>query len=292
MLLCLVLTTTNCFAVEIFVNALYWRASETADWCFSNNLSSSNQVSTYRTASFDYAPGFKVGVGYKKDWETQLYYTRFYTNDTDSAQGNLTSAFAGGKLIQASNGNFLYNSGQLSFSINYNVLDWDLSKSFHASKAIILRPIIGLRGAWINQTINTSFQGLISISEKVKNDFSGVGPKAGIESKWILKDSDKYQFSIFANFTTSYLWGKWKISDVLNATSGATMHTIVGTRNFGAFAAQALMGLNFDYDNFTMNFGYELIDWFNQYQVFDDDTGGHNNDLILQGLNLGMIYRF
>ena len=32
--------------------------------------------------------------------------------------------------------------------------------------------------------------------------------------------------------------------------------------------------------------GYEINDWLNQCQIFDDATGPHNNDLILQGLTV------
>jgi hypothetical protein len=38
--------------------------------------------------------------------------------------------------------------------------------------------------------------------------------------------------------------------------------------------------------------GYEIQDWFNQYQVFDDGTGSHTNDLVLQGLTVRVRYEF
>lgn len=37
---------------------------------------------------------------------------------------------------------------------------------------------------------------------------------------------------------------------------------------------------------------YEVSDWFNQYQVFDNTTGARNNDLVLQGLTVGLNYRW
>lgn len=36
---------------------------------------------------------------------------------------------------------------------------------------------------------------------------------------------------------------------------------------------------------------YEINDWFEQFQIFDDATGAHNNDLILQGLTVQLAYR-
>jgi hypothetical protein len=38
--------------------------------------------------------------------------------------------------------------------------------------------------------------------------------------------------------------------------------------------------------------GFELNDWLNQCQIFDDATGPHNNDLIFQGLTVNMGCKF
>jgi hypothetical protein len=35
-----------------------------------------------------------------------------------------------------------------------------------------------------------------------------------------------------------------------------------------------------------------LNDWFNQQQYEDNDTGTHSNDLVLQGLTVGIAYHF
>jgi hypothetical protein len=155
-----------------------------------------------------------------------------------------------------------------------------------------VRPVIGLRAAWIKQRIITTFQGVQSIAEFVNNNFSGFGPKAAIETKWIVHCKNAYLYSIFADFTGSFLWGNWRISDVVNDSNGLTLSSSVGNRFFGAFSFQGIMGIGLDYKRFAMKLGYELGDWFNQYQVLDDGTGAHNNDLLLQGLTLKISYCF
>jgi len=215
-----------------------------------------------------------------------VMYTRFFTQANASTTGHVTSAFLNGKLAEA-----IYQAGQVNFTIDFNMFDADLSKRFYASKAITLRPLIGLRGGWINQSVNTAFQGQIDVTEQVKNNFTGFGPKTGIESTWDFYNANDYQLSILSNFTTSYLWGSWDISDVLYGSNSITFDTNVGKRDLGAFTIQGMMGINLDYKHFSVKFGYEIADWFNQYQVLDDASGGHNNDLVLQGITLGLTYR-
>ena len=61
---------------------------------------------------------------------------------------------------------------------------------------------------------------------------------------------------------------------------------------------QGFMGFGLDFDlqgkcsHLSFKLGYEIQDWFNQYQVFDNGTGAHNNDLLLQGLTLDMRLDF
>lgn len=286
-----ILFSSNAQAIEVFVEPLYWRATETIDWAYINDQMTPNQYITYKTLDFNYAPGVRVGVGINKGtWDTQFYYTRYYTRGTDSTTGYLKSGLLTSRLIQAAD--YFYLSGQASLAINFNMLNWDFGKRFDVSPALMLRPLVGLEGGWINQTYNTSFQGPSSITEQVKNNFSGVGPKVGMEGKLKLLDVNNYQVSAFATFTTAYLLGNWKITDALNANPPKTANIIVASRDMGAVALQGIVGANLDYKNVSVKLGYEINDWLNQVQFFDDDTGGHNNDLILQGLTLGVKWGF
>ena len=55
-------------------------------------------------------------------------------------------------------------------------------------------------------------------------------------------------------------------------------------------AFQAVLGINLKFRSWSATVGYEINDWLNQCQLFDDATGPHNNDLILQGLTLNVGY--
>lgn len=276
-------------AIDVFLDALYWRATETIDWALTNDVSTPHQNIAYKTISFNYDPGFRIGLDYKGNWDAKIYYTKFYTKASQSASGNLVSTFLGGKLLQ---GNNFFQTGQVNFTIDLSLCDVDFSKCCYLTDNLMLRPVIGLKAGRINQHIVTSFQGPISVFEMVKNNFRGIGPKAGIESNWIFCRNNGYQFSLFSDFTTSYLWGRWNIRDVANDNTLATVLTKVGRRNLGAFTLQGILGIKLDYQCLSMKLGYEIADWFNQYQVLDDGTGAHNNNLVLQGLTLRLSYDF
>ncbi|HSW71370.1 MAG TPA: hypothetical protein VLH77_05265 [Gammaproteobacteria bacterium] len=60
----------------------------------------------------------------------------------------------------------------------------------------------------------------------------------------------------------------------------------------GALSFQAKVGANFDYKKFSMSLTYEMTDWLNQLQIYDDNTGTHTNDMTLQGLSFKLAYAF
>ena len=310
---CLTSTGSTAFAAEFFGEALFWQATEVADWTLNTNRSATNQFVEYDTLIHHFTPGFRVGAGVGDDRSAKLYYTRFRTDAHDSASGYLTPVFIGGKLAMPSSEDPPYfQEGAARSVIDYNVLDLDLSRSFRSNRYWQWRPVFGLRGAWINQSIDLDFQGTWGASwlrsvEHVKNNFWGVGPKLGIENSLTLWSSEtpqhvfspqpsgRWQLSLDLNFYVAYLLGNWSISDVTINTSelGASRQRVpIDGRRYGAVTFQAMIGVTLKRGNWDLSVGYELNDWLNQYQVFDDGTGPHNGDLILQGLNARLLHRF
>ena len=296
-------------AANFFADFLYWQTTEPVDWVLETNRLPVNQYVTYRTLEYDFAPGLRIGVGTDgEEWDTKFWYTHYDTSTSDSATGDLTTAFLGGKQAQPPAPVYYFDSGQVSSSINYNLFDWDLSKRFQPSPALEVRPLVGLRGGWINQSIDSAFQADYSllgipvaqrIAESMKNDFWGIGPKFGLENSLVVRRREESELRCFANFYTSFLAGQWTIDDVTDLSTtalGLTINTrktiAVPDRNFGALAFQAIIGFNWRYRRWSATAGYEVNDWLNQCQIFDDATGPHNNDLILQGLTANLSWRF
>jgi hypothetical protein len=289
------------YTLDIYADALYWQASESIDWALTNsNISSTiqpNQTISYKTIAFDYRPGFRVGIGIQADsWTTRLIYTRYNTQTSASTNGNVISTFMPSKF----NSKF-YQSGNVSFSINFNMFDLDLYKQIKVYDTLVFNPVVGLKTGWINQQVNTQYKNPIlvppnnynpnNVTEKVRNNFSGIGPKIGINSQWYFYQKNNFQCSIVGDFSAAYLWGSWGIRDKLYQDNAGVIGSVnVGNRDFGAFEVQGIIGVGVDYKNSSLKVGYEISDWFNQYQVFDNGSGTHTNDLVLQGLTVAFNY--
>jgi hypothetical protein len=290
----------QCSNLDVFASFLYWHTTETVDWGDVNIVENPNmQTHTFRSVSFDWDPGFRVGAGYNMDhdeWDTQFTYTWYRTRTSDyihPGPGTIKPAFWGFTMTETED----FLSGELHWTIKFNMFDWDLGRGFWISKKLSMRPFIGLKGGFIDQFIYTNWQNptlLIASTENLKQNFWGLGPRGGITSKWVLGNVSKYYFSLFEDFAVGFLWGHWKFKDHLYDNLLTNVRIRTANRNFGALMFQSLIGLQLDFNfrqnfsHFTFKLGYEIQDWFNAYQLFDDDTGGHNNDLILQGLNLNL----
>lgn len=291
--------------IDIFANALYWYTSETIDWAFTLASHDNFEQTSYKTITFNWDSGFRVGVGYNMhhdDWDTQIAYTWFQAQARDHASGAVTSAFLAARLSLLEP----FQTGKISFNLHYNMFDWDLGRSFFVSESLSLRPFIGAKAGWINQKIHAvwtipnflGFGGLYSATENVKNNFRGGGPKGGVNGKWILGCREKHVFSIIGNFAAAYMWGHWVLRDEFIDVFFTQTSIPMKNRNFGALMLQALMGLgwDFNFDNnrshCSLKVGYEIQDWLNHFQVFTDASGTQNSDLILQGLTCDLRFDF
>ncbi|KTD31067.1 hypothetical protein Lmor_3174 [Legionella moravica] len=275
------------YAIDFYADALYWQASETVDWALTNNLRLPNQIIAYKTIDFDFAPGFRIGAGLQKaDWNIKAFYTRYSVQAHATTHDNVISAFMPSKFVET-----FYQSATVKFTIDYSIFDLDLNKSIQVGESLNISPLIGLKGGAINQRINTGYYGLVSVLEQVTNNFTGFGPKIGLESQWLFYNKNALRYSLIADFATSYMWGKWSIYDTLIRNDSAQIGSvIVGKRDLGALSLQGLVGIKMDYKKYSVKIGYEISDWFNQFQVFDNATGTHTNDLVLQGATLAFKY--
>ncbi|MBI2743774.1 MAG: hypothetical protein HYX48_07660 [Chlamydiales bacterium] len=291
--------------IDVFVDALYWHTSETIDWSFTIAPNHNFERTTYKTISFGWDPGFRVGLGYNMhhdQWDTQIAYTWFQTQARDHVKGAVTSAFLAARLSLLEP----FKTGKVRFDVHYNMFDWDLGRSFLVSRFLSLRPFIGVKGGWISQKIHMkwttpNFLGLGTLyfaDENVKNNFRGGGPKGGVNGKWILGSVNRHAFSIISNFSAAYMWGRWTLRDEFVDVLLTQTSIPMKARNFGALMFQALMGFGWEFNfdknrsHFALKLGYEIEDWMSQFQVFSDASGTQNSDLVLQGLTADLRLDF
>jgi Legionella pneumophila major outer membrane protein precursor len=288
--------------IDIYAKALYWYTSETVDWAFTLQQSGNSVQTAYKTFTFDWAPGFCIGLGYNMEHDqldTQLRYTWFRSKATDYTNGPVTPAFLAARL------SFLepFDTGNASLNLRYDMIAWDLGRSFLVSNHLCLRPAIGLRGGWISQTIHSNWTidifGIHSASEDIKQKFQGVGPTGGLIGKWCFGNIRKHSFSLIGQVEASYLWGHWLIQDKFTDNLFfTTIYINTLDRNFGSFVLRSFIGFgwdcNFNCDrfHFELKLGYEIEDWLDQFQIFSDASGSQNNNLILQGFNFSFRFDF
>lgn len=288
---CLLISATT-HASGVFIDALRWRVTETNNWVYNNSLSVPNQILDYKGIEFNYNTGVRLGTFYEKNNNNVLLaYTHFNTTANDSATGNLQPSFIGSVTAKPSHA-YLYSSGQVNQRITYNIIDFNVGHDFQPTQAIMLHPFLGVMGGWIDQTIHTQYQGSTSADEQLINNFKGFGPKVGIDTDIQLFDYHHIRPALYASFATTYLLGYWNITDTTQAVPGNNVNVIGTNPRMGAITLQGAMGFKVDYKQLQIKLTYEINDWRDQCQFFDNDTGAHNNDLVLQGLTLGVSYRF
>lgn len=289
---CCLLISSTTQANGVFIDALRWRMTETNNWVYDNSLTVPNQVLNYRGIEFNNSTGVRLGTWYEKNKnDVLLAYTHLNTTAHDSASGNLQPSFIGSVTAKPSHA-YLYSTGQVSHKINYDIIDFDLGHQFYPTQAIMLHPFLGIMGGWISQTISAQYLGSTSTDEQLINNYKGFGLKAGVDTDIQLFNYHQIQPILFASFATTYLLGSWNISDTTNAVPGNTVNVTGANPRMGSVTMQGAIGFKFEYKQFQVKLAYEINDWRDQCQFFDNDTGAHNNDLILQGLTLGINYKF
>ena len=242
-------------AVNGYADFLLWQPSESAEWALINNCNPTNQIVSYQTIGFHVAPGFRFSLGHDiNDHHGRLIYTHLNactTNSINAGNGAIVSAFEVGKFIQK-----FSSSACVNFTIKYNILDADYYTDIKVKEKLIFRPIIGLKGGWIYQNINTYFQGGLDdntlvpnqnyFKEKIVNNFSGLGPKIGVETQYFFSEKKSIRSSFFANLSTAFLWGNWVLCDVgYKNNSPQINQMLVGPRDFGAFMISGTAGYKF-----------------------------------------------
>ncbi|MCB1082499.1 MAG: hypothetical protein KDK63_05075 [Chlamydiia bacterium] len=291
----------NTFHVSL--DALYWHTSEIVDWAFTLKSDETTVKTSYKTFDFDWAPGFRLGLGYNMahdQWDTRARYTWFQAKARATAGGPVTPAFLGARL----GGIEPFSSGKGSLDLLYHMFDWDLGKAFYVSQALSLRLAVGLKGGWIAQKLNTSWKkldhpgGPVSATEDLRQHFSCGGPKGGVTGQWWFLRKDQSSFGLIGMLEAGYLLGHWSIKDKYTDTLNVTARVLTNDRNFGALVLYSFIGLgwelnfNQDRNHFALRCGYEIEDWLNQCQFFTDTSGSQSNDLSFQGTNLRLTLDF
>jgi len=292
----------------VFGDVLFLKMQQVNDQYAYRFVSRGNEeIQTYPSMDFNWSWGFRVGVGCNMkhdEWSTALYYT-WYQTDKHTVAGlpsDVMPSFVGG-LFTGVGSPLLYDFGtfqsfyvKTDWKFHFNMLDWDLMRSFFVTSRLALQPLIGLKGGWITQHIHQEIlvpeglpvgtfpeQGL----QKMHHDQTmwAVGPKAGLNTTWYLGKHVSHFFSLFGDFAASLLWSHTSIDQKINDRGIIFTKTKDLAFNYTITCLQLALGFgwdtNFNKDrcHFGMKLGYELQQWAN----FSGINFNLPGDLGLQG---------
>ncbi|MCB1081160.1 MAG: MOMP family protein, partial [Chlamydiia bacterium] len=169
-----------------------------------------------KAVDFSWDMGIKVGLGYKTphdNWDVYAHYTWYQTEDSASSFKAAPSMLLSLKSIVS----FPASHVKSHMNVDYNNVELELARSYAISSKVSLRPHFDVKSAWIDLSQNTTytisgyptnFDNLGGGDFKTKNrmTFWGIGPRAGLDSKWALG----YGFHLFGDVAASVLYGNFK----------------------------------------------------------------------------------
>jgi len=312
----------DCGHFDVFANLIIWTAKEAGADCWaeiitSDIFSSSNDL---LEVNFGWDPGFKVGAGYKggkSRWDTQTCYTWFHTKGSDDisgAPGTIHSTFLGNFYVDNIFGLGLsgppYQKASIDWTIQFNIFDWELGYDFSVSNALSFRPFLGIKGGWINQSIdskwvnpdlsNPDFFGAQPFNigiESLKNNYWGIGPGAGVNTRWDLFRGESL-FYLFGDFAGAMMWGHWSFNDVYQNDINQQVTVDLQDINGGSSMFRTFMGFGWDTYwrqnryRFSTKLGYEMQFWLDQLQFYSFTGGRLTNNLSLQGGTFEFCFDF
>ncbi|MGE3954504.1 MAG: Lpg1974 family pore-forming outer membrane protein [Parachlamydiales bacterium] len=280
-------------AWEASADLLYWFASEEPQtvWATAAGEAGFNQIFFRPTdLSFDWDYGVRLGVGQTCGrWDLRLYWTGYWTKGRDALPDTgaiIFPEFFGGFV----NGDQA-RSGQVRWGLNYGMFDWELGRPFCLCGGLTLRPFLALKGGWINQTIHSSWQNETSgmppvnfdSTEDLSQDFWGIGPSGGLNSKWALC---RY-LSLVGDFSAAMLWGNWDFDDLYRNTLGKEIRVTLPHSHLGGSMLRGFVGVRgetFCRCHLAASLGYEMQIWFDQLRIATFQQLRLHGDLTIQGV--------
>lgn len=182
---------------------------------------------------------FRLGAGCDlshDDWDIYADWVHFYDHahkhvdadasaTTNFACNDLFPTFSGFAVSNTDIDTGLENQLQVTESkahwkLRLDMIDFELGRSFYTGKWMSIRPFIGLRNAWIRQHMDINYDGgnmaasgnevgslILTDFVKMKNHFSGFGPRFGVDTQWNFAK----EWSFFGDVALSVLYGRFKI---------------------------------------------------------------------------------
>lgn len=286
---------------------LYWQAVQEGMEYAVASRSLSEMDGKIRDIDFDWAPGYRIGLGYLfKDhqWDLLLNWTRFHNHASAFSRRRegraLTALWIPDDILSGET-----QDASARWHLQYDIVDLELGRSFDISKALSARPFVGLRAACIHQHVRFHYEDVHQMSSadlfdmvtRGKNAYDAGGLRAGTELNFYLNQ----HWSFYGAGSASLLYGDFDVnlrfqapSEDLNGQKlGYSSHeSRIRSNVEGALGLQWETGYSDERYHLTLLLCYEWIEWFDQNQLLRGVTYHTDGNLGLQGGTLRMAFKF
>ena len=164
---------------------------------------------------YSYESGFKVGTGYKFDydkWDLYFQYLHHRVKNSKSVSYRSNGTL---NLLYVDTATYHSISGKDSWKCKLHLFNLDLKKPFLLGQKVIFEPFFGLKGGWLTQKLNR--KDLVEhVTSLVRGEYKGsyksdtgfVGPEIGVNTNWFFYKN----CSFYANVVGSVAYQEFKIS--------------------------------------------------------------------------------
>lgn len=300
-------------------DVMYWHAKTSGtEYAYSTINSGAPSLpidGQMREIGFGWDWGFNVGLGVNfahGGWDVIADYTYFRTNGSSSVSsgtGNTVVPQKGDPILPFNSVDDVFTYADKAASqlgIDLDRVNLELGRNYYVSHNLSFRPHVGLATAWINLEQTTRFTGgqlgVNTVHVKSNNDFWGLGPRTGVDSKWYLTNG----FSVFGNASGALLYGHYEV-EYKNWYSAVDARRIKMQGNMHRFSPTAQIHLGLAYDQYIRNnkqhigvsLGYDCQYWWSINQSFDNADIGTvsqyvrvNGDMSFHGVTLHLRLDF
>lgn len=323
------------FLSDLFVNAAftYWRADEEGlDIANSGELTrngiggfviSSSKNSKVLKQNFDYAPGFKLGIGSKIcDNSVVLLEYTWFRNTTHQSHENNYSSYSAEDSVWIPNNWFIQTTDQgqsiagsnlsSKWHLGLDLLDLSLGHRFCESSCYGISTFFGLRSAWIRQNIKVG----INVPGELTGDMTsstfvhshndsnswGIGPRVGLNSYWLLGEGLRFEGDV----AVSLLYTQYKLKHKEDVAAIYLNPSSLNTRykNYNCLRPNLEMKLGLGWEkilcgysvDFLVSYDFMIFWEQNMSRKLMDQTvnggGAAASNLNVHGLTLNGLIRF
>ncbi len=266
----------------IFIDYLNWKPTRQGlDYAIVDPLTAAAVSGDIAQVSLDRESGVRTGLGFSfaSGWDVCFTYTNLHSRGDDQVTGVIRAT--------ASHPAFNIDAAQAAAnaSLEYDVFDLELGRSFMVDETLRLRVSGGVRGARMQEAFQIAYQGGDFTNGLVvdSTDFDALGLRIAAEAQWDIC----YGWGLFGRAGTSLLTGQFE-TRLLEADA---VGLIVDVRDNAKRAVPVLdlaFGFSWQGCHWKLESGYDFTNWFNMLgrPVFHDDL--HVGSFSRRQGNLGL----